>query len=107
MPEVHHHPPIQPRTSLATKIILFVFLSTFVSALVVSWISIRATYASARDVVDRLYPRALDHAIRDVAPWLASAERTVEGLARDPLVADGSGALLRRLNETVAGSNRR
>jgi len=96
----------QPLDTLAARILLFVFAATFATALVVSWISIQATYASAREVVDRLYPRALDHAIRDVAPWLASAERTVEGLARDPLVADGSGALLRRLNETVAGSNR-
>jgi HAMP domain-containing protein len=95
----------QPLDSLAGRILLFVFAATFATALVVSWISIQATYASARGAVDRLYPRALDHAARDVAPWLVSAQRAVTELARGPLVADGNGALERRLNEAVAGSH--
>jgi diguanylate cyclase (GGDEF)-like protein len=95
----------QPLDSLAGRILLSVFAATFATALVVSWISIRATYASARGSVDRLYPRALDHSVRDVAPWLISAQQTVTELARGPLVADGSGALERRLNEAVAGSH--
>jgi diguanylate cyclase (GGDEF)-like protein len=95
----------QPLDSLAARILLSVFAATFATALVVSWISIQATYGSARGAVDRLYPRALDHAVRDVVPWLAAAERTVAGLARDPVLAEGIGALARRFDEAVAGSH--
>ena len=87
---------IQPRshslTSLATKIILFVFLSTFATALVVSWISIQSTHASLRRVIDRLYPRSLEHAERVVGPWLSTARAELETLAADPDLRTKAGA---------------
>ena len=60
MPEVRleeHRPPLN---SLATKIILFVFLSTFATALAVSWISIQSTHHSLQGVIEHLYPLALE-----------------------------------------------
>ena len=68
-----------PLTSLATKIIIFVFLSTFATALVVSWISIQSTHASLRGVIDRLYPQSLEHAERRAGPWLESARAELDG----------------------------
>jgi diguanylate cyclase (GGDEF)-like protein len=60
----------QPLNSLATKIILFVFTSTFVTALVVSWISIQSTHDSLLGVVDRMYPIALDRAVVQLEDWI-------------------------------------
>jgi diguanylate cyclase (GGDEF)-like protein len=45
--------------SLATKLILFVFVSTFVTALVVSAVSIHASHAQVRRGLEQRYPRAL------------------------------------------------
>ena len=59
-----------PLNSLATKIILFVFLSTFATALVVSWISIRSTHAHLRNSLDRRYPAALARAAGHLDHWL-------------------------------------
>ena len=99
--------PIRPRShplsSLATKIILFVFLSTFATALVVSWVSIQSTQASLRGVVDRLYPVALEHAERSAGAWLAEAESALEALAADPRVIRAStaeAALARALEDS-------
>ena len=50
-------PPDAPLDSLATKIILFVFLSTFATALVVSWISIQSTHAYLRHDSTDAIPR--------------------------------------------------
>ena len=87
MPDVHHHPPIQPRTSLATKIILFVFLSTFVSALVVSWISIQSTHAYLSRAIDRQYPAAVARAGTHLTEWLTAAEDELAGLAAERVLA--------------------
>jgi len=74
----------QPRDSLATKIIFFVFLSTFVTSLVVSWVAVHSTYSFLRAHLERLYPatlqgadEALDHAQQEVATRLTR-------LAREP-----------------------
>ena len=56
MPENPRSLHRQPLDSLATQIILFVFLSTFATALVVSWISIQSTNAYLSGMVDRQYP---------------------------------------------------
>ena len=46
-------------SGLATKLILFVFASTFITATVVSWISIQSTSGSLRSMIERLYPLSL------------------------------------------------
>ena len=53
MPKSQLPQPRPPLNSLATKIILFVFLSTFATALVVSSISIRSTYTHLRNGLDQ------------------------------------------------------
>jgi len=82
MPELRledHRPPLN---SLATKIILFVFLSTFATALAVSWLSIQSTHNSLEGVIEHLYPLALDQAANRAGPWLQAAKLEVQGLER-------------------------
>jgi diguanylate cyclase (GGDEF)-like protein len=94
------HARSHPLSSLATKIILFVFLSTFATALVVSWVSIQSTHASLRGVIDRLYPRSLEHAERRAGPWLDAARAELETLAADRDLRTRAGAR-RELTRTV------
>ena len=85
----------QPRDSLAAKIIFFVFVSTFVSSLVVSWVAVHSTFAFLRGQLQQLYPvtlhaaaQALERAEPDLAPRLGQ-------LAREPAIvgaADGESA---------------
>jgi hypothetical protein len=46
-------PTRQPLNSLATRLILFVFVSTFATALVVSWISIQSTHTYLSQQIGR------------------------------------------------------
>ncbi len=79
---------LAPRTSLATKLVVFVFLATFGTAVLVSWTSIQATHTHLGRVVDETYPAAL----------AVAAERLEAHLARGVGPADGPGlsALLAR-----------
>ena len=65
-------------SGLATKLILFVFASTFITATVVSWISIQSTSGSLRNMIERLYPLSLDHAAQRVDPFLCSIRLQLE-----------------------------
>jgi diguanylate cyclase (GGDEF)-like protein len=83
----------QPRDSLATKIIFFVFVSTFVTALVVSWISVHSTYSFLRTHLDHSYPAILTRSAADLGGWLSDGEALVERLAsRRELQRVASGA---------------
>src|SRR5262245_40112619 len=76
----------QPRDSLATKIIFFVFFSTFVTALVVSWISVQSSYAFLRSHLDAAYPLLLDRAAARIQSGLGTATQELEAIARDAAV---------------------
>jgi diguanylate cyclase (GGDEF)-like protein len=60
-----------PLASLSTKIIVFVFLSTLVTALLVSSISIQSTYDHLSRALDVEYPSALRRTGSDIESWLA------------------------------------
>lgn len=77
----------QPRDSLATKIIFFVFFSTFVTALVVSWISVQSTYVFLRSHLDASYPLLLDRAADRLEAGLAEGREHLEALAAEPALA--------------------
>ncbi len=70
-----------PLSSLATKIILFVFGSTLATALVVSWISLRSTHDSLRDTINHIYPLSLEQTARRVGAWLLEAQSEVDALS--------------------------
>jgi diguanylate cyclase (GGDEF)-like protein len=70
MPEPQLPQSRPPLNSLATKIILFVFLSTFATALVVSWIAIRSTHPHLRNQLEQRYPAALAQAAGHLDDWL-------------------------------------
>jgi diguanylate cyclase (GGDEF)-like protein len=61
----------QPRDSLATRIIFFVFVSTFVTSLVVSWVSVHSSYSFTRRHLERTRPALLvqreEALVRDLA----------------------------------------
>jgi len=82
MTENHRRWHRQPLDSLATKIILFAFLSTFATALVVSWISIRSTHVYLSEMVDRQYPASLASAQRQLQAWIAVGSGELRNLAR-------------------------
>ncbi len=73
----------QPRDSLATKIIFFVFSSTFVTALIVSWISVHATYAFLRTHLDASYPILAERGTQRLGVWVGDAEARLVRLARN------------------------
>ncbi|MDJ0864502.1 MAG: diguanylate cyclase [Myxococcota bacterium] len=84
----------QPRDSLATKIIFFVFLSTLVTALGVSWIAVHSTYAFLRAQLEQRYPQVLERSATLVADWLDDGSLRVREVAErvDHLLAPESGA---------------
>ena len=61
----------QPINSLATKIILFVFVSTFATALVVSWVSIQSTHGYLSSRLDRQFPASLSRSRDEISAWFA------------------------------------
>ena len=71
-----------PWSGLASKLILFVFSSTFLTATIVSWISIQSASGSLRSVIDRLYPLSLDHAAQRIEPWVCEIRLELEYAAR-------------------------
>jgi diguanylate cyclase (GGDEF)-like protein len=71
-----------PWSGLASKLILFVFASTFITATIVSWISIQSASGSLRGVIDRLYPLSLDHAAQRIEPWICQVRLQLEYAAR-------------------------
>jgi diguanylate cyclase (GGDEF)-like protein len=82
MPETHRRRHRRPLDSLATKIILFVFVSTLATALVVSGISIQSTHAYLSDMVDRQYPAFAIRARDQVRAWIATGASELRELAR-------------------------
>jgi len=73
----------QPLNSLATKLILFAFISTLATALIVSWISIESTHTYLRQQVGQQYPAALARAGEALLEWLAAGREELSGLASD------------------------
>ncbi len=70
-----------PESSLATKIVLLVFLSTFVSAATVSWISIEEVRRQLWRQIDQDYPAVLQRGEQQVLRWLAEGRRATTELA--------------------------
>ncbi len=70
-----------PFGSLATKIILFVFASTFVTALAVSAVSIHASHAEIQRGLEHRYPLALSRSAERLRQQLEAAHAELAGLA--------------------------
>jgi diguanylate cyclase (GGDEF)-like protein len=81
----------EPLSSLATKIVFLVFLPTFLTALVVSWISVHSTYGFLRGEIDRSFAFFLTRTSHEILGWLGEGRSELERLASDP-------ALLRALS---------
>jgi diguanylate cyclase (GGDEF)-like protein len=71
-------PPLrQPLNSLATKIIFVVFLSTSLTAVVVSWISVHSTYTFLERRIQESYPAILERTGERVGGFLHEAEAEI------------------------------
>jgi diguanylate cyclase (GGDEF)-like protein len=77
----------RPRTSLATKLVVFVFLTTFSTAVLVSWTSIQATHSHLSRAVDRTYPAALARAAERVEERFGEAEVGAGGAGLSALLS--------------------
>jgi len=86
MPDTWRAERRQPRDSLATKIIFFVFLSTFVTSLVVSWVAVHSTYSFLRAHLERLYPATLHGAEEALDLAQSDSAARLARLAREPLL---------------------
>jgi diguanylate cyclase (GGDEF)-like protein len=93
MPEPFAGARRYPRNSLATKIIFFVFLSTFLTALVVSWMAIESTHRFLREAIDRRYPALLQQSAAHVEAWLAAGRAGAEACAGAPALRGISSSL--------------
>ena len=91
-------PPLrQPLNSLATKIIFVVFLSTSLTAVVVSWISVHSTYTFLERRIQESYPAILERTGDRLGGWLGEANAEMRDLAQDgPLDAALLSAWLQR-----------
>jgi diguanylate cyclase (GGDEF)-like protein len=74
----------QPLNSLATKIIFVVFLSTSLTAVVVSWISVHSTYTFLERRIQASYPAILERTAERLAGWLREAEVELAEHASQP-----------------------
>ncbi|HTF36550.1 MAG TPA: diguanylate cyclase [Myxococcota bacterium] len=93
MPEPFAAARGQPLNSLATKIIFFVFLSTFLTALAVSWISIESTHRFLREAIDQRFPALLQRSASRVEAWLSGAQSDAEARAGAPALRAIAGSL--------------
>ncbi len=75
-------PPLSkhPLNSLATKLILFVFVSTLATALAVSWISIQSTHDYLSQQIRRQYPASLTHAGEALLGYLVTGQEELADL---------------------------
>ena len=99
MAETHRRRHRQPLDSLATKIILFVFVSTFATALVVSWVSIQSTHNYLSSRLDRQFPASLSRSRDEISAWFEQNLGELRDLAEH---ADDPSA--KRLGRVVAKS---
>jgi diguanylate cyclase (GGDEF)-like protein len=95
----------QPLNSVSTKIIFFVFLSTFLTALVVSWISIQSTHTHLRSQIDRSFPALLQRSRTDLLRWLAELQSDQQRLAASDELTRAEDASLESLLKNVVGAN--
>jgi diguanylate cyclase (GGDEF)-like protein len=100
MPETHSRRHRQPLDSLATKIILFVFVSTFATALVVSWTSIQSTHAYLSDAIDQQYPASASRARERLLDWIDDGSAELRELAQAGASLSGA-----RLEKALAASS--
>ncbi len=68
------------RHSISAKIIFLVFLCTFSTALVISWITIHATHGQLREQIDTGFPSLLERSGTQLDPWLDAGTRSLEQL---------------------------
>jgi diguanylate cyclase (GGDEF)-like protein len=72
----------QPLNSISTRIIFFVFLSTFLTALVVSWISIDTIHRNLRRQIEARFPAILERRITAFDAYLTEGHESLSERVR-------------------------
>ncbi len=72
----------KPVYSVSTRIIFFVFLSTFLTALVVSWISIHSIHGHLRRQLETGFPAVLQRRVSQLDAWLEAGRDALEQQAQ-------------------------
>ena len=80
--------PRNSRDSLATRLVLFVFLSAFVTALAMTAIAVHSTYSSLRARVDRSFPARLERSAVRLAELVDASGKELSQLASEPSLSD-------------------
>jgi diguanylate cyclase (GGDEF)-like protein len=88
MPNVHPEPKRPPLSRLATKILLFVVLSTLTTSLAVSWISVRSSQDQLRLALERAYPAEISRAVPTVRGLMEGAARELRRFSHHPAITD-------------------
>ncbi|MBW2695105.1 MAG: diguanylate cyclase [Deltaproteobacteria bacterium] len=93
----------QALNSISTRIIFFVFLSTFVTALVVSWISIDTIHRTLRSHVEARFPVVLERRAEELNEQLAATRQALGIRAAEAGVEHllGGRGSSQRLNDTA------
>ncbi len=101
-------PSVRAQSSIATKLIFLVISSTFLTALIVSWISVHSTYGFLRGKLDQTYPALLSHTGDRLLAWLGEGKSDLARLGREPELLRAAGRsgddVATLLAERVAGS---
>jgi diguanylate cyclase (GGDEF)-like protein len=88
-----------PFRSLATRIVLLVFVATVVSALTVTWISVQSLDSFLRQKVDQRFPQVANRIARELDHWYTLRTRDLEVFA-------GSAILTESIPQLEAGGRR-
>jgi diguanylate cyclase (GGDEF)-like protein len=100
MPDIDPQPEHLTINSLVTKIVLMVFVGSFVSAVLVSWASIKPTQESLARSIEERYPAAAQRAAESTSAWLSAGRDELVRLTSPPWDGTRESALAEWLHES-------
>jgi diguanylate cyclase (GGDEF)-like protein len=100
MPEIDPQSEHLTINSLVTKIVLMVFVGSFASAVLLSWVSIKPAQESLAQSIEERYPAAARHAAKSASAWLSAGREELVRLTSTPWDGPRESALAERLRES-------
>ena len=100
MPEIDPQSEHLTINSLVTKIVLMVFVGSFASAVLLSWVSIKPVQESLARSIEEHYPLAAQRAAESTSAWLSAGREELVRLTSPPWDGTRESALAERLRES-------
>jgi diguanylate cyclase (GGDEF)-like protein len=100
MPEIDPQSEHLTINSLVTKIVLMVFVGSFASAVLLSWVSIKPVQESLARSIEERYPEAARRAAESTSAWLSAGREELVRLTSPPWDGTRESALAERLRES-------